>query len=908
MRARARRFLGRGSVAVCQVDAADPVEPRNGTPLTLTLTAAARVFLACEGARAPDFSGCVILVPHHHAGIGLRRALSALLPGRYLLPPAILTLPDFAARAPGGRRAEADSVRLAQARDFLAATGQLPTRVLWPAARELIGLVDELDTATATPDEAVLVRGLANRYLTLEAHLVYAVWRAFADGGGPARVYAERLRLLAHTAEAPLYTLGLRRLTGVERAFLDAWRARAPVVKLPADPPDAVRTGLLRTAWEAFDPPLAARATAHARAWPESPLTGALELVAAPGLEAAAEAARDVLLRWLGEGRRDIALVALDRVMARRLRALLERHGVLARDETGWAFSTATVSHVLERWLRLIEEGAWYRDLLDLLKSPFLFADAGQTRLHAARELDEAFRRHGAPAGMDGHIDLADRLGLAHAQSLLRRLRAAAAPFAAGRATLAVWNQRLLRALAELGAEGALAADTAGAQLLNLLRTLTRESAPHAVRYTRADWRQWLFQHLEAATFVDTGVLSPIRITHLSAAHSRDLEGAIVLGVGASHLPANEVAGVFNDTTRVQLGLTTARERAADARAELADLLARVPRVSLIWVAEQEGEAPPLSPWLLRLEAFHLAAWGSSLIRRVHAEVPLSPARAQGAVLPAPRAPGAPTRLSVSAWQSLVACPYQFWARHQLRLNERDEVPEDLDKADYGQLLHALLADFHRAHPRLADHDAERLRTDLAAASERVFDAAMGRGYFTLAWRQRWQRQMEGYLAWALAWEQAGHRFEAAEVPVTRLLARADGGTTALEGRVDRIDQGERGGCVLDYKTQTRATLRRKLGTPGEDVQLGAYAWLTQAAEACFVALDDAPVGELPWPGDPPVAAQQEEQRLRTALDALAAGAPLPAWGAPATCAWCEMVGLCRRPYHDDASAGAEAG
>jgi ATP-dependent helicase/nuclease subunit B len=890
--------------------AAAPAGSRSGGA-PRTLDAAARAFLAHEGERAPDFSACVILVPHHHAGIALRRALSAQLPGRHVLPPRLMTLPDFAATAPGGQRAEADSLRLAQVRDFLALTGQLPARALWPAARELLDLVDQLDGAAAVPDEAILARGLANRYLTLEARLVYEVWRAFAGGAGGAggaRVYAARLQRLAQSASMPLYLLGLRRLSGVERAFLAVWQTRAPVLELPAQPPDAARRATLSAAWDALEPPLAERAAAHARTWPTSPFTGALELVAAPSLEAAAEAARDVLLRWLGAGRRDIALIAPDRVMARRLRALLERHDILARDETGWAFSTATVSHVIERWLRLIDEDAWYRDLLDLLKSPFLFADAAQARLHAARELDDAFRRHGAPAGFDGHIDLAERLGLVHAPALLRRMRAAAAPFAAGRTTLGVWNERLLQALAALGIDSALAADPVGAQLLHLLRVLTRDSAPHAQRYPRADWRQWLFQHLEEATFVDAGVTSPIRITHLGAAHTRDLEGAIVLGVGAQQLPASERAGVFNDAVRAQLGLPTAHQRHADARADLADLLARVPHVSLIWQAELDGEAAPLSPWLLRLEAFHQAAWGTSLMRRVDMGATLPASPAPPAARPAPRAPGAPARLSVSAWQSLVACPYQFWARHLLHLNERDEVPEDLDKADYGQLLHALLADFHRAHPRLADHDPARLRADLLAGGERVFAAAMGRGYLTLAWQQRWLRQVDGYLAWALAWERAGHAFEAAEAPVARTIERADGGVTLLEGRIDRVDRSERGACVLDYKTQNRATLRRKLATPGEDVQLGAYAWLADAAEAAFVALDEAPVAELGWPGDLRAAAEQEGERLRATLDALAGGAPLPAWGAPTTCAWCEMVGLCRRPHREDTPEGLAEG
>ena len=42
----------------------------------------------------------------------------------------------------------------------------------------------------------------------------------------------------------------------------------------------------------------------------------------------------------LGRGERPVALIAQDRVLVRRVRALLERAGVRIADETGWKLST----------------------------------------------------------------------------------------------------------------------------------------------------------------------------------------------------------------------------------------------------------------------------------------------------------------------------------------------------------------------------------------------------------------------------------------------------------------------------------------------------------------------------------------------------------------------------------------
>jgi len=904
-----------------------------------SLIAAAQVFLQHE--HAPDFSACLILVPHHHAAQAFRQALLESLPGRYLLPPRLLTLPELAASAALAEVAEADSLRLAQLHDFLAGTGRLPRHVEWQAAQELLALVNDLDAESAQPDALLsdAARG-ENRYLALEASLADAVWRALAQSGQPGRMrlHAARLAWLAERAERPLYCVGLAGLNGVERAFLQAWQLRAPVRELPAAPQHSgvvggsaalrirraknwysARLALLQAVWQDQTSTLSARAAEFARTQPESPLypQGARQirkaaeppttpldpevcLIAAPDLEAAARSAERAVTQWLAAGLREIALIAPDRLMARRLRALLERRGILVQDETGWAFSTAAVSHVVERWLRLVGDSFSYIDLLDLLKSAFVFADAVPQRLQAAHELDAALRRHGAPDGLAGHIALAKREGLHASLELLTRIEHARAGWSAKRLSLPEWTRRLLAALTRIGSEAPLRADPVGAQLWTLLETLAHDSASHANRYALADWRRWLFLHLEQATFRDTTVVSPIRLTHLAAAHTRDLEAAIVLGVGATHLPGKPAAGIFNDAVRSQLGLPGAREKEQLARAAFTDLLARVPRVTLVWQSEQDGEAAPLSPWLLQLEAFHRAAWGSGVVDAVGRN------RAAGSAMtsvhsaeptPWPHADTAPARISVSAWQSLVTCPYQFFARHLLRLNERDEVPEEMDKRDYGSLVHRILARFHAAHPTLSTHSADELNASLLQISLAGFAAAEAEAYLASAWRLRWSQHIESYVAWALDREAQGYRYESAETPLTREVAWSAEQGTRLEGRADRLDRRADALALLDYKTQSRQTLNKKLDANAEDVQLTAYAWLADASEAGFVTLDADKVENLDWQADLPAAAAAEGERLRTVLAGLAQGLPLPAQGAPQVCLWCEMRGLCRREH-----------
>lgn len=872
-----------------------------------TLIPAAQAFLAHEGARAPDFSACLVLVPHHHAGLAFRRALCGALPGRHLLPPRLLTLPELAGEADLEIQVEADSLRLAQLRDFLEETGHIPRESLWDAARELLDLLNELDAAGAGEGVLARVGTGANRHLSMEAEIARAVWRALGRGGGPGRARAHALRLARRLerADRALYCLGLGPLHGVERAFLEAWRLRAPVVELPMQAPDTACLELLRSAWDASRPALAERARDFSARCPHSPLGREKLLLAAPGLEAAARAAEAVLMDWLAAGLRDIALVALDRLMARRLRALLERRGILVQDETGWAFATASASHVVECWLRLVTGDAWFRDLLDFLKSPFAFADAGDRRLEAAHALDQAFRRHGAPDGLAGHLDLARREGLHTAHDLLKRIERAGGGFKRGRQSLREWTQRLLDSLEAVAAADPLRADPVGRQLWVLLERLAAESAGHPARYGVADWRRWLLPHLEQATFLDGTIASPVRLTHLAAAHTRDLEGAILLGVGAAHLPGPERAGVFNDATRAQLGLPGAEERERALRGALADVMARAPRVALVWQTEQAGDPAPLSPWLVHLEAFHRAAWGGAWVTRIAAgeSTDLPPGGDSVEEAPPARAESVPPRLSVSAWQSLVACPYQYYARHLLKLNERDEVPEDMDKADYGSLVHRILARFHADHPGLEGAPPEALEADLRALGRQVFAAAETGSYLASVWRLRWERRIPAYIDWALRRERDGYRFRVAEAPLARDLEWGDGRRAQLHGRADRLDDKDGATALLDYKTQSRQTLRHKLAPDGEDVQLTAYAWLADAREAGFVTVDADKVETLAWPEGLDAAADAEAARLRDVLSGMDAGAPLLPRGAPATCAWCEMRGLCRREHQASSQA-----
>ena len=308
--------------------------------------------------------------------------------------------------------------------------------------------------------------------LQFEARVVHELWYAMAgdsktDG---VRVRQQRLVQIAEQISQPLYVLQTSAPSAPEAAFLQRCAERVAVtvfdlremVREQAD--QALIVSALQRGSDATD--LRADALTLQRQ-PVARLSGALSLYGAHGLEQEARAAEVQIRRWLLEGKQSIAVVVQDRLAARRVRALLERAQVQVQDESGWTFATLSVSTVLMAWLEALQNDFYYQDVLDLLKSPFLFADeAADTRKQAAYLFEQMVRKQGVVSTLDAYLATSSDVELSRA---LARLRQAAAVLPKGRVTLSFWLVALRNSLEILGVLNAWADDAAGQQLLQLL-------------------------------------------------------------------------------------------------------------------------------------------------------------------------------------------------------------------------------------------------------------------------------------------------------------------------------------------------------------------------------------------------------------------------------------------------------
>ena len=850
------------------------------------LDAAARYLLDRHAGALPDLSGLVVAVANRRAGRDFAHALMRAAGVPALVPPRVVPLKAWALEV--ADPPEPQMRRLARLAAELRRQRWLGEVDRWTLAGELLALVDELSAARLGAD---LERRLDGAMLGREAALVDMVWRALnADGSDPQACYAAALERRLDD-RLPLYLLAPGPLTALERRFLERYAERAPVVRLEPRP-DTPAAATLASAWRTTESPLIERARDLRERFARSPLSE-LRVAQAADLESGARAVATWVSAQLAAGRSNLALIALDRLTARRARALLERMDVLVADETGWMLSTTSAAALVDRWLvcltRDFPNGEWQ----DVPKSP-IWGEPDQRQDDVLR-LELALRRHRVARGRVAIEALARRVFGAALPDWLATLFAAADGFASARAPLAGWLRRLRTSLSALGADSALQRDPAGARLWALLDQHAQTLDDDGEKYDFNAWRRWLDLALEAAPFVDPTLDSPIVLTSLPAARGRRFDAVALIGFDAERLPARAAPSLFSQSVRKQLGLPGATEAAEQAVADLIPLIADVPAL-VVWQAWDGGDPRAPSPLLVRLQTLHRAAWGGELGGLTIGCPPAAASALPAATTPPAPAVGAarlPLKLSPTAYQTLLDCPYRFFAERVLGLKLMDEADEALDKSDYGSALHAILKAFHDSDPPVEFDPALARLNELSEA-----EFARVPAYHAAAWRARWAARQPGYIGWWLREHAAGWRFAGGEQEITRVIEVAGLGAVTLGGRIDRLDARDDTQRVIDYKTSAAAGLRKKNAAPDEAVQLPVYAWLAEAA-AAFLAIDGDQVEALALDGETDVEAIA--LRLRSLLEKIVAGAPLVANGVDAVCAHCDAKGLCRKGMWVDA-------
>lgn len=625
---------------------------------------------------------------------------------------------------------------------------------------------------------------------------------------------------------------------------------------------------------------------------PETVATSPLALHAARDAQDEAQRAAACVLRQVQAGNTPVALVATDRALTRRVRAMLAAGALQVRDETGWKLSTSRAGAQVMGALRACAWNASSDVVLDWVKNAPAFDAA------AVRELEAQLRRQSLRAWRNVPAVLAtsDQPALA---ALLQQVEALREGLGRPR-TLQHWLLALRELLQSSGQWPLLQSDVAGDTVLATLRLreggapLPAEALWASRRLALADFTHWVDQALEAASFTpEYPPQEQVVILPLAQLLGRPFGAVVLPGCDEVRLnPSPEPPGLW----------TAPRETLEAALRAAWQHALRAPQVDVLWRRGDDG-GEPLQPsalvQLLRLQRDNGLA---------------ADPRARRDVAPAPVArplPAAPqlgvARLSASAYNDLRHCPYRFFALRQLGLKEADELALEIDKRDFGLWLHAVLQRFHEQRQTAAD-DAASQRALIDAAAAQVTQTLRLADDEFLPFQAAWPRLRDGYLDWLATHEAQGLRFAEGERWQEQPL-----GALTLVGRLDRIDQAGSGEVmVIDYKTESPSVTAKRIKDPFEDTQLAFYAALQphDTLRAAYVNVSEKEGSKTFEQLDVVAVRDALVEGITHDLQRIASGAPMPALGEGEACEFCAARGLCRKDFWtlDDAAPPSETG
>ena len=161
--------------------------------------------------------------------------------------------------------------------------------------------------------------------------------------------------------------------------------------------------------------------------------------------------------------------------------------------------------------------------------------------------------------------------------------------------------------------------------------------------------------------------------------------------------------------------------------------------------------------------------------------------------------------MSATSIERWIANPYAIFAERILRLEALPTLGRQPDAALRGQIVHEAL---NRFAQRFTDHLPDDICAELAAIAEAALKELAASPRVAAFWAPRFARFAQ-WFADTERTRRSGMRATLAEVEGAMVLKGKIGPFT-LKARADRIDVGESGLAICDYKTGNVSDLKRR--------------------------------------------------------------------------------------------------
>jgi ATP-dependent helicase/nuclease subunit B len=642
---------------------------------------------------------------------------------------------------------------------------------------------------------------------------------------------------------------------------------------------------------------------------------------------------------WIHENKQEIGVVTTDRKLVRRLRAVLEHANVSVNDAAGWALATTSAAVVVEWWLQLVEDKYPAKQLLALANSPFF--PVSDRKIHEQainffeKEVILAFNLHGgihhyrnALEKVRGKNKIEDTSIFEYLENLLDTFETSAQLLAKlhGNKTYPLHGfiNELLNSLKPIGLYTTLNKDDAGSQIIDLFED---QIAHFKLVDNNMNWsesRRFMSRIFDQQNYKPPISMTNVTFCSLEQSRLQNFDALIIASVDKQNFPGTSNNYVFfNEQVRAELNIPTWRDDHARHLHQFRCLLDAADPILITVQTEQNGERSTPSPWLEAIETYYRLAYKSDLADarleylvkqentdvKIASEIPFPTPTTQPKPVLIPELK--PDSISISQYQSLVNCPYQYFALSCLNLNQTDELKEELEKADFGSLVHQCIYAFFSKLPNVAGpfpskvtiHNRLQAEEMLQLISQQVFAQSNNAGseedFYNELWLQRWNILIPKFIDWEIK-RQEHYTPHDHEVSKNRSL----NDSFQVHGRLDRVDKFSDGLAVIDYKTGMTAT--KKTIEAGEEVQLPMYALIndydidevTTQVEFVSIGKDNDVKSVAIIKGDELELLKNEHlKRLDGFFKSLNKKTPLTALASADICERCDAYGVCRKAF-----------
>jgi len=296
--------------------------------------------------------------------------------------------------------------------------------------------------------------------------------------------------------------------------------------------------------------------------------------------------------------------------------------------------------------------------------------------------------------------------------------------------------------------------------------------------------------------------------------HWNDAPFLMVTGMNEGAVPDGRVSDVFlPDSLRSQLGLRSDADRLArDAYLMRAMIESRRAKGRACFIAGKtnaEGEPVKPSRLLFRCDDEELPRraerlFGDADEKRENHAATISFALEASPPADLPTAALDIQTMRVTDFRDYLACPFRFYLKHVLRMEEMDDQKREMDAMDFGLLVHSVLQRMAQSETMRRCENVAELRDFLCGEAERWVADRFGPSpplQIRIQLGAAKQRLVAAAQAHAVLVREGWETLYAEAVFELEL------GGILVRGKIDRIDRHQGSGTirVLDYKTSDTA-------------------------------------------------------------------------------------------------------